>query len=146
MLNSEKFEIIRKHKKIKDPNTLAPAQLAYIGDAIYEIIVRDYLINEHDYNTKELHKAAIKFVRADAQANFLFNLEEMLSEEEKRITKRGRNAKITSISKNANMKDYRYATGLEALFGYLFLNNEINRLLTIFDKIVEIREKAGDKN
>lgn len=116
----------------------SPAQLAYAGDAVYELLVRTYILNNHDLNVNKMHRLAVKFVKADAQAYLVNKLKDELTEEEKRVVIRGRNAKVTSSPKNVNFMDYRYATGFEALLGYLFLNNEIDRIMYIFDRIVEI--------
>lgn len=124
----------------------SPAQLAYAGDAVYEMLVRSYIIKNHDYSVNLMHREAIRFVKARAQANLVKELDSILSEEEKKIVKRGRNAKVTSSPKNADLMDYRYATGFEALLGYLYLNNEIDRLLLLFNKIIEIIDKKDKKD
>ena len=119
----------------------SPAQLAYAGDAVYELLVRSHIIRNHDTNVNKMHRLSVKFVRADAQARLVSCLEDELTEEEKRIVKRGRNAKVTSSPKNAEMMNYRYATGFEALLGYLYLSNELDRLMELFGRIIEIIEK-----
>ena len=124
----------------------SPAQLAYVGDAVYELMVRSHVIQNHDINVNKMHRLSVKFVKAKAQAYFVDKLEGELSEEEKRIVKRGRNAKITSSPKNAELMDYRYATGFEALFGYLYLSNEIDRLLHLFGRVVEILDETDGEN
>jgi len=130
----------------KDNTMYSPAQLAYAGDAVYELLVRSYIIKNHDTNVNKMHKSAVKFVKANAQAFLIGKLDIELSEKEKRIVKRGRNAKVTSSPKNAELMDYRYATGFEALFGYLYLNNEHNRLIELFNKAVEIINEKDEKN
>lgn len=132
--------------KNKNKTMYSPAQLAYAGDAVYELLVRSYIIDNHDTNVNKMHRLAVKFVKANAQAFIIKNLENFLTEEEKRIVKRGRNAKVTSSPKNAELMDYRYATGFEALFGYLYLNNELNRLIELFNKVIEILDKKDEKN
>jgi len=124
----------------------SPAQLAYAGDAVYELLVRSYIINNHEYSVNQMHKHAIRFVKAKAQAELIKKLNPILTEEEIRIFKRGRNAKVTSSPKNADLMDYRYATGFEALLGYLYLNNELDRLMMLFNKIIEIVDKKDDKD
>lgn len=116
----------------------SPAQLAYAGDAVYELLVRNYIIHNYDINVNKMHKLSVNFVKANSQAYVINMLEDELTEEEKRIVKRGRNAKITSSPKNAGLMEYRYATGFEALFGYLYLTNDINRLMDLFNKAVNI--------
>lgn len=127
----------------KDPKQMSASQLAYVGDAFYELLVRTYLVQKYDYNVNELHKAAVKFVKAEEQAFLLKRMDSFLSEEEIRIYKRGRNAKITSIPKNASLKDYRYATGFEALLGYLYLNKNYKRVYELFDIIIDIKEESN---
>lgn len=124
----------------------SPAQLAYAGDAVYELLVRSYVLNNHDISLNKMHRLTVRFVKAEAQAYIVSKLTDELSEEEKKIVKRGRNAKVTSSPKNVDFMDYRYATGFEALFGYLYLNNNIDRLMYIFDKIIEIIIEKDDKN
>lgn len=143
-----KDELINKvNLKLKNKNIMhSPAQLAYAGDAVYEMLVRSYIINNHDCSVNLMHKEAVRFVKAHAQANIVRELEDFLTEEEKRIVKRGRNAKVTSSPKNADLMEYRYATGFEALFGYLYLNKEVDRMMMLFEKIIEIVEnKDKDK-
>jgi ribonuclease-3 family protein len=133
--------------KIKNKNMMySPAQLAYAGDAVYEMLVRSYIVNNHDCSVNLMHREAVRFVKANAQANIIKELESILTEDEKRIVKRGRNAKITSSPKNADLMEYRYATGFEALFGYLYLNKEIDRLIMLFENIIEIVEKKDEKD
>lgn len=141
-------ELIKRINCNNDKKILmySPTQLAYVGDSVYELLVRSYIINNHDYNPNEMHRHAVRFVKAKAQADFVKKLDYIFSEEEKRIVKRGRNAKITSSPKHADLVDYRYATGFEALFGYLYLNNEIDRLMMLFDKILEIVYKVYKKD
>lgn len=118
---------------------LAPLQLAYVGDAVYELFVRTYILDKN-LNVNELHKKGITFVRAEAQANFIHELEPILTEKEKSIVKKGRNAKTNTSPKNADIVDYKYSTGFEALFGYLYIKEEYERLYELFMKIVEIHK------
>lgn len=134
------LEELNKSKKDTD-NKLqlhSPAQLAFAGDAVYEMLVRAYIVKKFDYNVNIMHREAIKFVKAESQAKFIKALKDELTEDEYKIFKRGRNAKITSAPKNQNMMDYRYATGFEALFGHLYLKEENERLLYLFNKIVDM--------
>ena len=124
----------------------SPAQLAYAGDAVYELLVRSYVLNKHDISVNKMHRLTVRFVKADAQAYAISKLKDELTDEEKMIVKRGRNAKVTSSPKNVEFMDYRYATGFEALFGYLFLNKDIDRLMDIFEKVVEIIVEKDDSN
>jgi len=145
--NKEMLTAANNANIYSDKNNMmySPAQLAYAGDAVYELLVRSHIIRNHDTNVNKMHRLSVKFVRADAQARLVSCLEDELTEEEKRIVKRGRNAKVTSSPKNAEMMNYRYATGFEALLGYLYLSNELDRLMELFGRIIEIIEK-DEKN
>jgi ribonuclease-3 family protein len=121
----------------EDVNMLSPLQLAYIGDAVYELFIRTYLLKK-GLPVKNLHKEATKYVKAKAQSQIVHILEDNLSEEEKNIVKRGRNAKTNSMPKNADMIDYKYATGLESLMGYLYLTEQDQRLGQLFERIAHI--------
>ncbi len=115
--------------KQKEPSQYAPLALAYIGDGVYELYVRNRVISENpDMPAHKLHLQSVKYVKAHAQSNSIHALEGILSEEEMAIFKRGRNAKSPTVPKNANLTDYRHATGFEALIGYLYLSGENERL------------------
>lgn len=127
-----------------DPSAMSPLTLAYIGDAVYEMVIRTKVISESGAQVNKLHKESTSFVKAHAQAEIVRILP--LTEEEEKIFKRGRNAKSYSMAKNATMSDYRNATGFEALIGYLYLNGQTDRMLQLiktglerYDKINEIR-------
>jgi ribonuclease-3 family protein len=133
----EKDNLFRKTNKYitaEDIDMLSPLQLAYIGDAVYELLVRTYLL-QNKLPVNKLHKATIEYVKAKAQANIIHMLEDTLSEEEQTIVKKGRNAKSHTIPKNANMIDYKYATGFEALIGYLYLKRRDERISEMFEMI-----------
>lgn len=119
---------------------LSPLQLAYIGDAVYELMVRTFLLNKN-LNVNELHRAATEYVKARAQSEIIHHLDEMLTEEEKTMVKRGRNTKSKTSPKNVDMIDYKYATGFESLFGYLYLLGRDDRIYELFEKIVEFKKK-----
>lgn len=121
-------------ENIKKPQLLAPLVLAYIGDSVYEVYVRNRIITEHpDMPAGKLHKQSIKFVSAKAQSHSILKIENMLSEEELAIYKRGRNAKSATVPKNADVTQYRQATGFEALVGYLYLSHQNERLSEIME-------------
>ncbi len=128
---------MEKNKSELNPSLLSPLQLAYVGDAVYELMVRSYLIKKHDMNVNDLHRRAIDFVKAEAQARSYRWIEPDLTKEEMRIFKRGRNAKSLTVAKNAKLIDYKYATGFEALFGYLHLSGQTDRMTELFEKILE---------
>lgn len=118
-----------------------PLVLAYIGDAVYELFVRTEMIGLHDqYTVHKLHNEVVGFVKASAQFETMKTIEQELTEEELYIYKRGRNAK-SAVPKSAEVSEYRVATGFEAVLGYLYLLGESERLKTILNKIIELREK-----
>lgn len=110
--------------------------LAYIGDAIYELIIRTYVVEHGNAPVNKLHKQVIKLVQASAQAKLYHSIQDMLTEEEEAIYKRGRNAKSFTSAKNADIVEYRISTGLEALFGYLYLTDQTVRLLELIYPIL----------
>lgn len=122
--------------------TISPLVLAYLGDTVYETYIREHLIRQNTQRkVNDLHKLAIKYVKAKAQATIIHEIEIELTEEESKIYKRGRNQKSNTSPKNADIIDYKHATGFEALVGYLYLNNEIERLQYIINKGIKIIEK-----
>lgn len=120
------------------PNLLAPLVLAYIGDAVYEVYVRTRLIGEHPtMPAHKLHVHSIKFVKASAQSASIEAMLDTLTEAEAAVYKRGRNAKSPTVPKNADVRDYRRATGFEALVGYLYLSGATDRLDEIMNAAYE---------
>ena len=114
---------------VDKPELINPLVLAYIGDAVYEVYVRTFIIGNGAIKTNALHKMASKnFVSAKAQAGILDRITEFLTEEELNIVRRGRNANSNTIPKNADIADYKKATAFEALIGYLFLGKKNERL------------------
>ena len=118
-------------------NNLNPLTWAYIGDAVYELYIREKLIETTNLKPHKLHIEAVKKVKAEAQANILQNIEEKLREEEKEIVRRTRNTKNHHLPKNSNVKEYMYATAFEGLIGYLYLIKQDARLSEILNKIIE---------
>ncbi|TZE82696.1 Mini-ribonuclease 3 [Calorimonas adulescens] len=110
--------------------------LAYLGDSIYEVFIRKYLISEGIMDVNTLHKETVKYVNAVSQAVFLSKLEGFLTEEEMDVVRRGRNAKINTKPQNCDIQDYKRATALEALIGYLFINERLDRIDEIMKKII----------
>ena len=119
---------------IEKTKMMSPLTWAYVGDAVYELYIRDYLTQITNLKPNKLHKEAIKYVKAEAQAKILEKLQDVLSEEEKEIVRRGRNAQNHHLPKNANLRDYTYATAFEALIGYLYLTKKFERLKEILNK------------
>lgn len=126
-------ELISRDKDIQDVKMMPPLVWAYIGDNVYELFIRTHLVNTTKLNPNKLHIEAIKFVKAQAQAEILKCLEDNLTDEEKDIVRRGRNAENHHMPKNANMTDYMYATAFEALIGYLYLTKQDKRLKEILE-------------
>lgn len=124
-----------------NPKEISPLSLAYIGDAVYEVYIRSYIMRDANMPVNKLHKAATSFVKAKAQSDIIMALSDRLTEEETAVYKRGRNAHSYTSAKNADIVDYRRATGFEALIGYLYLSGEKARLEEIIDLSIEIIEK-----
>lgn len=114
-----------------DIRTYSPLTLAYIGDAVYDLIIRSVIVERANKPPGKLHKTVIRYVNAKTQAKMTEVLEDELTEEELSVYRRGRNAKSYTTAKNASVAEYRKATGLEALFGYLYLDNKMDRLFEL---------------
>lgn len=117
-----------------DVRTYSPLVLAYIGDAVYELMIRSKVINHGSMQVNKMHKHSAALVKASAQAQLIKALQEELTEEELAAYKRGRNAKSATMAKHATMIDYRMATGLEALVGWLFLTEQYARLVELVSR------------
>lgn len=115
----------------KEIDSYSPLTLAYLGDAVFEIIIRTIIVEKKSGTVKSLHRQSSDLVNAKAQAELISRIMNTLTEQEISIYKRGRNAKSHSVAKNADIHDYRSATGFEALMGYLYLNGEMERLLEL---------------
>jgi len=131
---------VAKLQRLKHLNGLT---LAYVGDAVYELYVRNHLIQKGQEDPNELHRLAVSFVSAKAQANIVWHWLEndVLAEEEERIVKRGRNAKSRSTPKNVSVHAYRYSTGFEALIGYHHLLGNEERLNELLSLAIKNNEK-----
>lgn len=114
-----------------DINSYSPLALAYIGDSIYDLIIKTVVINEGNAQVQKLHKKTSSFVQASTQSLMMRTMQEHLTEEEHGVYKRGRNAKSVSPAKNQSITDYRRATGFEALMGYLYLKKDWKRMLEL---------------
>ena len=124
----------------QDLRTYSPLTLAYIGDAIFELVVRTVLVERKNTQAEKLHKAATKIVKAETQALMIEAIKDELTEEEMAVYKRGRNAKAVTRAKNATMSEYRRATGFEALMGYLYLKGDMERMIKLIRLGVEKAE------
>jgi len=114
--------------KFKGTNEYSPLVLAYMGDAVYEMYIRSLLVSGHNTQVNKLHKEATKLVKAKAQSEIFEKIFPHLTEEELNIFKRGRNAHSYTSAKNADIVDYRCATGFEALIGYLYITGNMERI------------------
>lgn len=121
----------------KKINELSPLTWAYVGDAVYELYIRENLVNTSKAKPHKLHIESIKYVKAAAQARILKFIEEELTEEEKQIVKRARNTKSHHLPKNAEVNEYMYSTAFEGLIGYLYLTKKEERLQEILKKCIE---------
>ena len=115
----------------RDIKTYSPLALAYIGDGIYELFIRTIVISEGNCQPEKLHKKSSSLVKAEKQSKMMGVIEPLLTEEELAVFKRGRNARSYTMAKNATMSDYRRATGFEALMGYLYLTDQMNRMIDL---------------
>jgi ribonuclease-3 family protein len=115
----------------KEAKHLNPLVLAYIGDAIYEVFIRQYLLSMTNHRPHHLHKQSTQFVSAKAQSKALIQWIPLLTEEEIDMVKRGRNAKSGSVPKNTDVLDYRHSTAFECLIGYLYYQKQYERLNTL---------------
>jgi len=118
----------------KDLRTYSPLTLAYLGDAVYELVVRTALVEKGNCPVNRLNKMASNLVKASAQSQMAARIESELTEEEAAVYRRGRNAHSPTMAKHASMGDYRRATGVEALVGYLYLKGDMARVLELMDK------------
>ena len=123
-----------------DIRTYSPLTLAYIGDGIFDIVIRSVVVAKGNSRANDLHKRTSKIVKAHTQGLMIEALEGELTEEEADIYRRGRNAKSGTMAKNASMSDYRKATGFEALMGYLYLKDDFERIVFLTKRAMELLE------
>ena len=119
----------------ENPQFMPALTLAYLGDVVYEIEVRKYLVNQGIYKVDDLHKTAVTLVRANTQAEFIQLIMDQLTPEEEGVFRRGRNAKGQHNPKGASVASYKMATGLEALVGYWYITENQERLAWFFDRL-----------
>lgn len=119
------------HVKEQDMRSYSPLTLAYIGDGIFDLVIRTILVQKGNCPVNQLHKRASQLVKAGAQSAMMEKIGPVLTEEESAVYKRGRNAHSATMAKNATMGDYRRATGFEALMGYLYLQKKYRRMLEL---------------
>ena len=134
------------HLKHVEAGEYSPLALAYIGDAVYELAIRTLVMNRGNMQVNKMHKKTANLVKADAQAHFYLLLEEELTDAEKAAYRRGRNAKSFTMPKHATMKDYRMATGFEALMGYLYLSGKTERMVDLVALAMKKTGKAAPED
>ncbi len=127
---------------VKDVNKISILGLAHVGDGVYELLVRSMLCESGHTALLDLHRSTVKLVKAAAQAEAATRLTGVLDDEERAIFKRGRNAHVHSVPKNADIGQYHAATGLEALFGWLYLQGKLERINRLFAVIMENKDHA----
>lgn len=117
-------------------NTMPTLNLAFIGDGVYDLLVREYLVTHSASHVGELNKLKVEMVNCKSQAAYMQLLLDELTEEELAVYKRGRNTKVNSASKHSTLSDYHAATGMEALFGWLYLKGSQERINELFTRII----------
>ncbi|WP_230399685.1 Mini-ribonuclease 3 [Novisyntrophococcus fermenticellae] len=132
------------HQKDVDIKTYSPLTLAYIGDAIYDLLIRTLLVDKGNTQVNKLHRRASDLVKAGKQSQMIGILEQHFTTEELQVYKRGRNAKSFTSAKNASITDYRRATGFEAVMGYLYLKGEYHRIIDLIKLGLEPGEEEKD--
>lgn len=130
------MDFIERDKEEIDVNLLSPLTWAYVGDSVYELFIRCHLVNNSKLKPHKLHVESVSYVKAKAQADILKKINDDLSEEEKEIVRRARNAENHHLPKNADPEDYMYATAFEGLIGYLYLTRKDERLKEILNKCI----------
>lgn len=130
---AEGLKELKELFELEDANirTYSPLTLAYIGDGIYDLVIRTILVKKANCQVNRLHRKASTLVKAAAQSGMMEIIEPLLTEEERAVYKRGRNAHSATMAKHATMADYRRATGFEALMGYLYLKEDFSRMLEL---------------
>ena len=114
-----------------DLRTLSPLTLAFVGDCVYDLVLRTVIVERHNASPNRLHREKSRLAKAPAQAEMAKTLQEHLKPDELAVYRRGRNAKSNTTAKNASVMDYRKATGLEALYGWLYLSGQEDRMLEL---------------
>lgn len=124
----------------QDIRTYSPLTLAYIGDGIYDLVIRTVVVEQANRPANELHRITTGYVKAGIQAQMIVALKDELTEDEAEVFKRGRNAKPHTMAKNASRADYHKATGFEAVMGYLYLTGQSERMLELIKRGMELAE------
>ena len=132
-------------KALTAPLSLSPLTLAYIGDCVYELVVRTIVVGTAERTVNTMHKHTCRYVNAEAQRAILELISDRLTEQERSVVRRGRNAKSHSVAKHASVSDYRHATGFEALCGYWYLSGQNDRMLSLVTEGIRELDKAEQK-
>ena len=135
-----KVKKLEEYIKNVDLELISNQTLAFIGDSVHNLYIRTYLASKSNIQTGILHSRSIKYVSAKAQSKVIDKLQDTLSEEELGVYKRGRNTHVGSVSKNADIAEYKKATGFEALIGYLYIKKQTKRLEEIIKSSIDIIE------
>lgn len=131
------FEMFTKKFSLEEARRLSPLALAFVGDGVFELIVRSFLVSQNtDMSAHKLHLSAITYVKAHEQSELVKSIMDILTEEELTLYKRGRNTKSSTVPKNADVQEYRAATGFEALIGFLYLTDQTKRIQEILKNIL----------
>lgn len=138
------FNLYREGFNAEEAHLLNPLTLAFIGDAVYEVFIRTYLVNIHkNMKVQQLHLNTVNYVKAQGQSVYAKRIIDLLDEKEMAVFKRGRNSK-SGVPKNASVSDYRWATGFEAVIGYIYLTGNNERLNYLLEKVV--KENDDEQN
>ncbi len=140
------FDSIINSNKKENVLNYSGLNLAYIGDCVFELLVRTYVLNNYNSTVSKMDKFSRMYVKASSQALMFHALMEICTEHEIDVLKRGRNAKSYTSAKNASITDYRHSTGLEALFGYLYLEGQTDRINELFIVCLDTINKLGGNN
>ena len=143
-MEEKALEMIKQSQiQKKDPREMSPLVLAYVGDAVFELLVRTRVLDKKGNRpVNDMNRDARRLVNAKSQAEMAFRVKDLFTEEEKAVFRRGRNAKSFTAPKNAVLIDYKHATGLEAVFGFLYLDGNFERVISLFEAGCE--EERGD--
>lgn len=137
------IDMDREYLSERDANCYSPLALAFLGDSVYDTLVREYLLRQANTAVAKLHSAKIKLVCAEFQSEAYDKLAEAITERELAVLKRGRNATGNTVPKHAEAVQYRRATAVESLFGYLFLTGKLERIRELFSLIMPEEESDG---
>lgn len=134
-------KVLEKEYRGASPRELSPLVLAYVGDAVYEILARTRVVSLGNCPVNKMNSKAKKIVNAKSQCEAYFKIQDILTDDEAAVFRRGRNANSYTHPKNMDINDYRHATGLEAVFGYLYLSGQNERIVELFELIYPLKNE-----